>query len=133
MNLQSKIRNSSILLIFDGLKGSKKNTTMKDFQLGNSTSEVFEMLPDSRIKKVKLGAREIGIIRIGEKIYGFNAFCPHRGASLIQASIHLDEIICPLHHYRFELQTVRSKAGDCSDLETFPCQLTEKGLKITVP
>lgn len=106
---------------------------MKDFQLGNSISEVFEMLPDSRIKKVKLGNREIGIIRIGENIYGFNAFCPHRGASLIQASIHSGEIICPLHHYRFELQSGRAKAGDCSDLETFPCQLSENGLKIVLP
>lgn len=106
---------------------------MKEFHLGNSIDEVGEMLPDSRIKKVRLGNREIGIVRIGEKIYGFNAFCPHRGASLIQGSIHTEEIICPLHHYRFELQTGRAKAGNCSDLETFPCQLSEKGLKITLP
>lgn len=106
---------------------------MREFQLGNSISDVFEMLPDSRIKKVRLGNREIAIVRIGERIYGFATFCPHRGASLIQGTIHSGEIICPLHHYRFELQSGRSKAGDCSDLETFPCRLSEEGLKITLP
>lgn len=106
---------------------------MKEFQLGNSVSEVFEMLPDSRIKKVKLGNREIGIVRLGERIFGFNAFCPHRGASLIQGRVHIAELICPLHHYRFELQTGRNKSGDCADLETFTCHLSEKGLKITLP
>lgn len=106
---------------------------MKEFQLGNSVSEVFEMLPDSRIKKVKLGSREIGIVRIGERVFGFNAYCPHRGASLIQGTIHTEEIICPLHHYRFELQSGQVKAGDCADLETFPCNLSDKGLIITIP
>lgn len=106
---------------------------MKEFQLGNSVSEVFEMLPESRIKKVKLGNLEIGIVRIGDRIYGFDAFCPHRGASLIQGSIHAGEVICPLHHYRFELQGGRAKSGDCSDLETFPCTLSESGLKIVIP
>ncbi|WP_111669254.1 Rieske (2Fe-2S) protein [Algoriphagus litoralis] len=106
---------------------------MKEFQLGNSVSEVLEMLPEARIKKVKLGNREIGIVRVGDRIFGFNSFCPHRGASLIQGSIHAGEVICPLHHYRFELQGGRSKAGDCPDLETFPCTLSEDGLKIILP
>lgn len=106
---------------------------MKEFELGSSISDVFEMLPENRIKKVRLGNREIGIVRIEKKIYGFNGFCPHRGASLIQGSIHVGELICPLHHYRFELQTGRSKFGDCADLETFPCHLTANGLKIILP
>lgn len=106
---------------------------MKEFQLGNSILEVEQMLPEARIKKVKLGNREIGMVRIGAKIYGFSTFCPHRGASLIQGTIHAGEVICPLHHFRFELQTGRAKAGDCPDLETFPCQLSEEGLKITLP
>ena len=107
---------------------------MKEFHLGNSIDEVNEMLPESRIKKVKLGNREIGIVRTGEKIYGFNAFCPHRGASLISGSINQGgEIICPLHQYRFDLKTGQCKSSICSDLKTFPCQLSEKGLKITLP
>ena len=47
---------------------------MKEFELGNSISDIFEMLPEKRIKKVMLGNREIGIVRVGEKVYGFNAF-----------------------------------------------------------
>lgn len=91
------------------------------------------MLPDSQIKKVRLGSHEIGIVRIGERIFGFNSFCPHRGASLIQGTIHTGEIICPLHQYRFELQTGRAKSGDCPDLEIYSCQLSDAGLKITLP
>lgn len=106
---------------------------MKDFELGSSISDVFEMLPEKRIKKVRLGNREIGVVRIDDKIYGFNAFCPHRGASLIEGSVHIGELICPLHQYRFELQTGRAKSGDCADLETFLCHLSDKGLKITIP
>ncbi|MFN3998917.1 Rieske (2Fe-2S) protein [Algoriphagus sp.] len=107
---------------------------MKDYELGNSISDIFEMLPEKRIKKVMLGNREIGIVRVGDKVYGFHAFCPHRGASLISGSVNLsEEIICPLHQYRFDLKTGQCRSSDCSDLQTIPCQLTEKGLKITIP
>lgn len=107
---------------------------MRDFHLGSSISEVFEMLPEYRIKKVKLGTREIGVVRIGERVYGFSSFCPHRGASLIQGSINAQgEIICPLHQYRFELKTGQATSGDCADLQTFPCELSPKGLKIRLP
>jgi nitrite reductase/ring-hydroxylating ferredoxin subunit len=107
---------------------------MKNFELGNSIADVFEMLPEKRIKKVMLGDHEIGIVRIGEKVFGFNAFCPHLGASLISGSVNLsEEIICPLHQYRFDLKTGQCKSSDCSDLQTISCQLTEKGLKITIP
>lgn len=107
---------------------------MREFHLGNSKSEVLDLLPEHRVKKVKLGNFEIGVVRIGERIYGFNSFCPHRGASLIQGSINTSaEIICPLHQYRFELTTGQVKSGDCTDLQTFPCSLTETGLKIILP
>jgi nitrite reductase/ring-hydroxylating ferredoxin subunit len=107
---------------------------MRDFHLGNSISEIQEMLPEYRIKKVRLDAREIGVVRIGEKVYGFSPFCPHRGASLVQGSVNSrEEIICPLHQYRFELKTGQATAGDCADLQTYPCELSEKGLKITLP
>lgn len=107
---------------------------MREFHLGNSKSEVLDLLPENRIKKVKIGNSEIGVVRIGERIYGFESFCPHRGASLIQGSLNSSaEIICPLHQYRFELATGRVKSGDCADLQTFLCSLSETGLKITLP
>ena len=107
---------------------------MKKFTLGNSKEEVFKLVPEKVIKKVTLGETSIGIVRIGDTIRTFQAFCPHRGASLIQGNINSSgEIICPLHQYRFDLETGQVKSGYCEELEIYPNELTENGLEITIP
>lgn len=107
---------------------------MKKFTLGNSKEEVLQLVPERVIKKVILGETSIGIVRIGETFHTFQAFCPHRGTSLIQGTINPSgEIICPLHQYRFDLETGQVKSGNCEDLDIFPNELTEYGLEITMP
>jgi nitrite reductase/ring-hydroxylating ferredoxin subunit len=69
-----------------------------------------------------------------EEFYAFSSSCPHRGASLIEGSINgIGEIICPLHNYRFDIKTGQVKSGSCEELEVFHCELSEDGLKITLP
>lgn len=107
---------------------------MKKYTLGSSKEEVFKLIPEKVIKKVMLGEYTIGIVRIGETFHSFQAFCPHRGASLIQGNINSSgEIICPLHQYRFDLTTGQVNSGSCEDLEVFPNELTELGLEISIP
>lgn len=107
---------------------------MKKYTLGSSKEEVLRMIPERVIKKIILGNRSVGIVREVEIFTCFEEFCPHRGASLIQGSINAaGELICPLHAYRFELQTGKLKSGSCRDLSTFPVFLSENGLEITLP
>ncbi len=106
----------------------------KTYTLGNSKSQIDALIPKSVIKKVKVGDRSIALIRLKDEFYAFSTSCPHRGASLLDGSINgIGEIICPLHHYRFDLKTGQVKSGSCADLEVFPCELGEDGLKITLP
>lgn len=107
---------------------------MKKFTLGKSKEEVFKLVPERVIKKVILGETTIGILRKGDSFHCFQAFCPHRGASLIQGNINSSgEIICPLHQYRFDLETGQVKSGYCKDLDIYPNELTENGLDISIP
>ncbi len=106
---------------------------MKEFQLGKSREEAFELLPEKIIKKVILGEKVIALLRIGDKIFAFNAHCPHLGASLLHANVNgLGEIICPLHQYRFDLKTGQVRAGYCSELPVFPVRSEQNGIFITL-
>jgi nitrite reductase/ring-hydroxylating ferredoxin subunit len=107
---------------------------MKEFQVGKSREEVYDLLPEKRIRKIVLGDTIMAILRLGENFFAFDAQCPHRGASLLQANINgLGEIICPLHQYRFDLKTGQVRSGYCPDLPVFRVRLTEDGLFITLP
>lgn len=107
---------------------------MREFQLGRNKEDVLEMIPERKIKKVLLGEKVVAILRLKEKIYAFEPFCPHRGASLLTAFTNAqEEIICPLHQYRFDLKTGQVRSGYCRDMEVYPCTLNEEGLTIQMP
>ncbi|MBN7814728.1 Rieske (2Fe-2S) protein [Algoriphagus pacificus] len=107
---------------------------MKKFTLGNSRENILEIIPERTLKKVLVGDKSIGLLRIENRFHAFQSSCPHKGASLLEGSINqLEEIICPLHQYRFDLKTGSVRAGYCSDLEIYSTELTNKGLIILLP
>lgn len=107
---------------------------MKKYTLGSSKETVLEMIPDRSIKKIILGDQNITLVRVDSDFFAFQGYCPHRGAPLYQGSLNQsNEIICPLHQYRFNIQSGEVKAGACPELETFPTQLTNQGLEISIP
>jgi nitrite reductase/ring-hydroxylating ferredoxin subunit len=107
---------------------------MKEYQLGTNTQEAYQLIPDRRIKKVILGKKSIGILRIGDDFFAFDSQCPHRGADLLQANINgAGEIICPLHQYRFDLKSGQVRSGFCGELPVYQVKLSEKGLFINLP
>lgn len=106
---------------------------MKTFTLGQSRKQVEEMLPEAQIKTVQLGAKKVCMVKSGQEIFVFEPQCPHRMAALNEGKINgFNEIICPLHEYRFALETGQVKSGDCRDLEVYKTELTEQGLKIFI-
>lgn len=107
---------------------------MKKYTLGSSKEELFKLVPEGMIKKMKVGEKTLGLIRKDLNCYVFDAFCPHRGALLTEGHINeRNEISCPLHQYRFDLKTGQVRSGYCPDLETYPAVITDLGLEITLP
>lgn len=105
---------------------------MKTFNLGQNKEQVLQMIPEKQIKLVKLGDEKICIARNEETFFAFEPFCPHRKASLVQGTIVRNEIVCPLHSYRFDLQTGRVVSGQCPDLKVFQVNVSDQGLEIKV-
>ena len=107
---------------------------MKKYTLGTSKESIMQMIPERSVKKIILGDKNITLVRVAAEFYAFQGYCPHRGAPLYQGYLNnTNEIICPLHQYRFDIRSGEVKSGACPDLETFPTQLTDQGLEISIP
>jgi nitrite reductase/ring-hydroxylating ferredoxin subunit len=105
----------------------------KKFTLGNDKASALQMLQENVIRKVQVGDHVICLFRRGENVYAFQPLCPHQSASLADGKVNkFDELICPLHHYRFDLHTGDVRSGDCGPLKIFPTTLTEKGIEISI-
>ncbi|MCC5938462.1 MAG: Rieske 2Fe-2S domain-containing protein [Lunatimonas sp.] len=104
---------------------------MKEYRLGNSREGVISLFPERTIKQVSLGDQKVCVARIGERFFAFEGLCPHRMASLSEGWITaFDEVVCPLHQYRFELASGRVSSGDCRELICFKAILDDGGLLI---
>lgn len=107
---------------------------MKTYTLGSTKEEFLDLVPEGKIRKMKIADKTLGLVRKGTECFVFDAFCPHRGALLTDGHINgQNEISCPLHQYRFDLKSGQVTSGYCADLQTYACQITDKGLEITMP
>ena len=73
---------------------------------------------------------EVAVFRCRSQLYGLQNRCPHAGGALADGVVEGDEVICPLHGYRFNIRT-----GACSTdpaLRAKPVTLVPYGGGFTV-
>ena len=54
---------------------------------------------------VQAGRRTIAVFRVGDEFFAVNNACPHKGASLCDGEILIEDKIvrCPWHHWNWRL------------------------------
>jgi ferredoxin-nitrite reductase len=78
-------------------------------------SEPSRLMIDSRdiaegsAKLVRAKGEEMAVFKCGGQLYGIQNICPHEGGQLFNGRIEDNEVVCPVHGYRFDLKT-----GACS-------------------
>jgi len=62
--------------------------------------------------------------------HAFDEKCPHRAASLTQGEIAGELIVCPVHHFKFNLKTGRCVMPKHLKLRSFP--VTRDGDRLSI-
>ena len=96
-------------------------------------AESVEELPfaDNQVAVVEVQGKKICVGRYKEQLYGFAYKCPH--ASGIMADGYIDalgNIVCPVHRYKFSLQTGRNTSGEGYFLKRWEIDVKESGVYI---
>src|SRR3989441_6303305 len=66
---------------------------------------VVDELPEGTSKALTMNGTEVAVFRCGNQLYALQNRCPHAGGSLADGTVEGDEVICPLHGYRFNIRT----------------------------
>jgi len=98
-------------------------------KLANSENEID--WTDNGIAVLKVDEKWICLTRWNGKFYSFANKCPHAGGPLDRGFIDkTGHIICPLHAYKFNLQTGISRAEEGFKLTCWPIEQREDGIYI---
>ena len=85
-------------------------------------------IPLGEGRSFKIGGAAIAVFRSRQgRVYATQAECPHRAGPLADGLIGGDTLICPLHNFKFNLETGEPLGNDCPSLSTHPVWVDEDG------
>ena len=68
-----------------------------------------------------------------DAIHACTAKCPHAGGTLSEGYLDASgNIVCPLHRYKFNMQTGRNISGEGYYLKTFPVEIRDDGVFVGI-
>lgn len=86
---------------------------------------------ENKIATFKIADKTICIAKLNDDLKAFSARCPHAGGDLSQGILDKKEnIICPVHGYRFSINSGRDVDGEGYFLKIYKIEQTDEGIFI---
>ena len=101
----------------------KTETSAQTYDLGP-----VEQIPPGEGRRISVGHIPVAVFRTRSgEVYATQALCPHRAGPLADGIIGGGELHCPLHAYKFDLETGTPIGNECKALRTYPIEVSERG------
>ena len=98
-------------------------------KIASSKNELFSA--GSNLAEIILDQKRICLALYSGKIYALSALCPHAGGLMAEGYTDgIGNIVCPVHHYRFQLATGRNISGEGYHLKTYQVEEREDEIYI---
>ncbi len=107
---------------------------MKKLKVFDSPEKAHSTIPVNTLKKVRTKNFAICLAHTKSGFFATEDACPHMFASLSDGRLNFqDEIICPLHSYRYHLPTGQECKNRTRDVRKFLVEINRNGLFIFLP
>ncbi len=84
-------------------------------------------IPMGEGRQFRIGDILVAVFRTRDGgLFATQARCPHKSGPLADGIIGGGQLHCPLHSYRFELDTGKPIGVECNPLETYPATVNDK-------
>ncbi len=77
-------------------------------------------IPEGAGKAVVLEGRPVAVFQSAGRYFALDDACLHRGGPLSEGTIEAGAVVCPWHHWRFELATGCHAADPQSRVRSYP-------------
>ncbi len=86
-----------------------------------------DQIPIGEGRLLRIGHIPVAVFRARDgSVFSTQALCPHMGGPLADGIIGGGELQCPLHGYKFELDTGKPVGNDCKALKTYRVEVSEQ-------
>lgn len=99
----------------------------------NTEAEAYQRIKPDTPQLVIIGSTRVCLVLHQGRFSAVQDACSHNGQSLSKGKVNfLGEIVCPLHGYRFDLNSGRACDSSSPDLVTYAVRIDETGFYLAV-
>lgn len=99
---------------------------MKWLKFADSTEDLEKRMNGKELHPVYFDGKGLLLVKHENEFYLVKNKCPHQGIKLEKAQCDKGFIVCPWHHYGFDLKTGRGGGG--LYLDNYPLEKREDGI-----
>ncbi len=93
----------------------------------------FGEIPPGSARAVDLGERRVAVFNVDGALRAIDDRCAHKGGSLAAGMVRDGIVTCPLHWWRYDLETGRRVASDTVVQATYEVQVVDGEIEVDVP
>jgi 3-phenylpropionate/trans-cinnamate dioxygenase ferredoxin subunit len=102
---------------------------LKWFKLADNINQL--QWQNNNLALHEVGGRKVTLARVKDQLFACAHKCPHASGILADGFVDaLNNIVCPLHRYKFNLQNGRNVSGEGYYLKTYAIEEREAGIFI---
>jgi 3-phenylpropionate/trans-cinnamate dioxygenase ferredoxin subunit len=90
----------------------------------------LEVHPDGSLRVIDIDGKKLCLIRQRDTYYALDNKCPHAGASLGQGWCEENYLVCPIHRFKYDINTGKGAVGQGDFINTYPVKLENNKLWI---
>jgi 3-phenylpropionate/trans-cinnamate dioxygenase ferredoxin subunit len=96
--------------------------------------EILEKLLPGKVVDFCMDGFSFCLAKHGETVFAFQPKCPHAGADLCDGFVDaLGNVVCPLHHYKFNIVNGRNVSGEGYFLKRYQVEVREGEFYLLIP
>jgi nitrite reductase (NADH) small subunit len=82
----------------------------------------------------EVGGRSLALFRNrGGQVFAVDGVCPHKGGPLADGMLAGDQVVCPLHAFRFHGTSGECDQPNVCGIESYPVEVRDGAIFVTVP
>lgn len=83
----------------------------------------FDEVPEGRAKPFEVDGLPVALLKRDGEVFALYGRCPHANGSLGLGWLEEGEAVCPLHRWRFKLETGRCTTVRGESVHRFRCEI----------
>lgn len=92
---------------------------------------LFSDLTPATARHVKIGKRDIAVVRVGDEVFALSNVCRHAYGPLADGYVEGFDLVCPWHGWRYDVRTGQTDHPK-ADVATYPARVENGEVLVTV-